>query len=207
MVQPITCLAACWDALALPAAPCWELRAGRGCPWHSICHLRPETTWQGRTTWSSQRHSFPGACPLLTCTTGLARLFPTQNTVSHSHRLLCFSTGPAASPHFPAHYPGGFIHLAQWGCCEHGPATQCPASASPTQQNMAAVALNSVQSDKKWEETFFTWVTRPSYSNHRGFEKSVSKEIYLPFSEIFTDRSPRACRQSQKVLPIPPTLA
>lgn len=126
---------------------------------------------------------------------------------SATARLLCFSTGPAASPHFPAHYPGGFIHLAQWGCCEHGPATQCPASASPTQQNMAAVALNSVQSDEKWEETFFTWVTRPSYSNHRGFEKSLSKEIYLPFSEITTDSSPRACRQSQKVLPISPTLA
>lgn len=66
---------------------------------------------------------------------GLARLFPTQNPASHSHRLLCFSTSPAASPHFPAHYPGGFIHPAWWECCERGPGTQCPASASLTQQN------------------------------------------------------------------------
>lgn len=104
---------------------------------------------------------------------GLARLFPAQNPVSH--RLLCFSTSPAAPLHFPAHYSSGFIHPAWWECCKHGPGTQRPASPSPTQQNMAAVALISVQSNEKWEEAFFTWVIQPRHSNHHGFEKSIFK--------------------------------
>lgn len=94
---------------------------------------------------------------------GLARLIPTQNPVSHSHRLLCFNTSPAASPNFPVYYSSGFIHPAWWECCKHGPGTQCPASASPTQQNTAALALISVLSNEKWEEAFFTSVAQPSY--------------------------------------------